>query len=101
MNYQPQRPAPPPQQYSQGSIPQQHGYDRPPPQLPPKQSYSSSGYYSSSQQQQQPIIPQRQPEGNNSSWQPQQQNKPSNESNLIYDNPSTYNPNMYNFFSNK
>ena len=33
--------------------------------------------------------------------QPQQQRTPQNESNLIYDNPSTYNPNMYNFFSSK
>ncbi|RCK67686.1 Vacuolar protein-sorting protein BRO1 [Candida viswanathii] len=84
-------------QYSQGSIPQQHGYDRPAPQLPPKQSFAPTNYYS------QQNAPQRPHDSQNPPWQQQAQpqSKSSSESNLIYDNPSTYNPNMYNFFSNK
>ena len=70
----------------------QTGYQRqpppPPPQLPPKQSMGSYNFATTLQQQQLPP-PQQQ--------QPQQQRTPQNESNLIYDNPSTYNPNMYNF----
>ncbi|KAF6072558.1 BRO1-like domain family protein [Candida albicans] len=84
------------QGYGQGQGQSQTGYQRqpppPPPQLPPKQSMGSYNFATTLQQQQLP--PQQQ-------QQPQQQRTPQNESNLIYDNPSTYNPNMYNFFSSK
>ena len=80
------------QGYGQGQGQSQTGYQRqpppPPPQLPPKQSMGSYNFATTLQQQQLPP-PQQQ--------QPQQQRTPQNESNLIYDNPSTYNPNMYNF----
>ncbi|KHC52763.1 vacuolar protein-sorting protein BRO1 [Candida albicans P60002] len=86
------------QGYGQGQGQSQTGYQRqppppPPPQLPPKQSMGSYNFATTLQQQQPPPPPQQQ--------QPQQQRTPQNESNLIYDNPSTYNPNMYNFFSSK
>lgn len=79
------------------------GYDRAAPSLPPKQpNYSQTaphngGYPQSS-------IPQYQSPPSNSPYgsQPPQQShsqSQSSQNSLIYDQPSTYNPNMYNFFS--
>ncbi|KAL6450612.1 BRO1 Vacuolar protein-sorting protein BRO1 [Candida maltosa Xu316] len=89
------------QPYEQRNIPQS-GYGRPPPQLPPKQPTNFNNFPQQQQQQQPP--PQQQSQwdnrGNAPPWQPTQ-NKTGSQSNLIYDNPSTYNPDMYNFFSNK
>ncbi|CAX42692.1 vacuolar-sorting protein, putative [Candida dubliniensis CD36] len=91
--------------YSQFQGQTQTGYQRqpppPPPQLPPKQTMGSYNFAPTQQpppqQQQQQAQPQPQPH----SYPYPQQRTPQNESNLIYDNPSTYNPNMYNFFSSK
>lgn len=65
-----------------------------PPQLPPKRPSSDfhTGQVNSQAQQQ----VQMQPQSQNYNTQKQTNGK----NNLIYDQPSTYQPNMYNFFSN-
>ncbi|KAK6460719.1 BRO1-like domain-containing protein [Scheffersomyces coipomensis] len=84
------------------------GYSRPapqlPPQLPPKQYQGQPQYPPQGQLSQQPSYHQQAPPPPP----PQQQQSPfagnginnNSGSNLIYDQPSTYQPNMYNFFSN-
>ncbi|EGW31263.1 uncharacterized protein SPAPADRAFT_61835 [Spathaspora passalidarum NRRL Y-27907] len=87
-------------QYGQAPLPPQ-GYSRPP-QLPPKQpSYSQPSAPKPPvppqvPSQAQPPPPQQQPSGQ-VPWNQNEANKSNNS--LIYDQPSTYNPNMYNFFS--
>ncbi|KAK6200458.1 BRO1-like domain-containing protein [Scheffersomyces amazonensis] len=124
-----QQPPPQQQPYSGGLSNHNTGnYARPPPQLPPKtpsagalpssgSSYtgfvpqqpptvpSSYQQQQHQQQQQQQPQPQPQPQPQSQYNQPGQPVLPSNannnsNSNLIYDQPSTYQPNMYNFFSN-
>lgn len=77
------------------------GYDRAPPNLPPKQpNYTQqappNAQYPQNSFSQYPQTPQ-----NHSPYpsQPQQPQSQSSQNSLIYDQPSTYNPNMYNFFS--
>ncbi|EGV65926.1 bck1-like resistance to osmotic shock [Yamadazyma tenuis] len=81
-------------------------YDRPPPSLPPKQpqySQPPQQQYTQPSQQQYSQPPQQYSNPNQGyPYQPQAPPQPPQQgssSSLIYDQPSTYNPNMYNFFS--
>ncbi|KAG7663678.1 BRO1 [[Candida] subhashii] len=87
--------------YGQGyQSPQSTGYVRPP-QLPPKQRMQGDLQPSIPMMPQQQIMPpqQQQPQQQPPLFNQKTPNSNRSESNLIYDQPSTYNPNMYNFFS--
>lgn len=107
--YAPQQYHQPPQQFQQSyqQPPQQQQYQQPPQQQqyqqPPQQQYQQQyqQYQSAPQsaygyQPQPPARPPQQPQSEGQFKAPGR-----TESNLIYDQPSTYNPDMYNFFSQK
>lgn len=84
---------------------QQFGtYDRPAPSLPPKQPYQQAQAPQSYHQSQAPQSyqqPQAYPQPQQHQAPAQRFTNPQNasQSSLIYDQPSTYNPDMYNYFS--